>query len=60
MGLIQLLILLVVLGVGVYLLETYVPLAAPFKVIIRVIVVIFCVLLLLSTFGIVHVPMPKL
>ena len=55
---ITLILLLVVLGVGLYLIETYVPMAAPIKLIIRIVVVIFIVLLLLRAFGISDVPVP--
>ena len=56
---IQLILILVVLGVGLYLIETYVPLAAPIKLIIRVLVVIFCILILLRAFGISDVPVVR-
>ena len=55
---ITLLLLLVLLGVGLYLIETYVPMAAPIKLIIRIVVVIFIVLLLLRAFGVADVPVP--
>jgi hypothetical protein len=55
---ISLILLLVVLGVGLYLIETYVPMAAPIKLIIRIVVVIFIVLILLRAFGIADVPVP--
>jgi len=56
---ITLILLLVVLGVGLYLLETYVPMSPPFIVIIRVVVVIFVILLLLRAFGIGDVAIPR-
>jgi len=56
---ITLLLFLVVLGVGLYLIETYVPMAAPIKLIIRIVVVIFIVLLLLKAFGVADVPVPQ-
>lgn len=56
---ITLLLLLVILGVGLYLIETYVPMAAPIKLIIRVVVIIFIVLLLLRAFGIADVAVPR-
>lgn len=56
---ISLILLLVVLGVGLYLIETYVPMAAPIKLIIRIVVVIFIVLILLRAFGIADVPVPN-
>ena len=56
---ITLILLLVLLGVGLYLIETYVPMAAPIKLIIRIVVVIFIVLLLLRAFGVADVPVPR-
>ena len=56
---IYMILVLVLLGLGLYLLETYVPMAQPFKILIRVVVIIFCVLWLLKAFGIVDVPVPQ-
>jgi hypothetical protein len=56
---ITLILLLVILGVGLYLIENYVPMAAPVKLIIRIVVIIFIVLLLLRAFGIADVPVPQ-
>jgi len=53
---ITLLIVLVILGVCLYLVETYVPMAQPIKIIIRVVVVLFIVILLLNAFGIAGAP----
>jgi hypothetical protein len=50
--LITLVLALVVVGLCLYLLETYVPMAAPIKVVIRALVAIFFVLYLLNVFGI--------
>lgn len=50
------LIVLVIAGVCLYLLETYVPMADPIRVVIRVVVVLFLILYLLKLFGIVDVP----
>ena len=49
---IQLLVTLVVIGVVWYLIETYVPMAEPIKTIIRIVLILFLCLWLLSTFGI--------
>ena len=57
---IQLLVLLIVVGVALYLVNTYIPMAAPVKTIINVVVVLFLCLYLLSAFGIMDVPMPRL
>lgn len=56
---IGLILLLVVLGICLYLIETYVPMSPPIKVIIRVVIVLFSVLILLRAFGIVDVPVPR-
>jgi len=45
---ISLLIVLVIVGVLLYLVETYVPMAPPIKVIIRVITILLVVLWLLK------------
>lgn len=49
---ISLLIFLVVVGVCLYLVETYLPLSPPIKLAIRVIVVIFVIVYLLRLFGV--------
>ena len=50
---IQLLLTLVIIGVVWYLIETYVPMAEPIKTIIRIVLILFLCLWLLSTFGII-------
>ena len=57
---IQVLLVLIVVGVCLYLVQTYVPMAAPIKTIITVVVVIFLCLWLLQVFGIADVPAPNL
>ncbi len=54
---IEVLVVLVVVGVCLWLVETYVPLAEPIKTVIRVVLVLFLVVWILSAFGIVDVPM---
>lgn len=54
---IEVLVVLVVVGICWWLIDTYVPIAEPFKTIIRVVLVLFLVVWLLSAFGIVNVPM---
>lgn len=54
---IQLLIVLVVVGVVLYLINTYVPMAAPIKTILNVVVVLFVCIWLLRVTGIVDIPM---
>ena len=54
---IQLLVLLVVVGVVLYLINTYVPMAAPIKTILNVVVVLFVCIWLLRVTGVVDIPM---
>lgn len=53
MDIIPVIVVLVVLGVALYLIETYVPMAPGFKIVIRVIVILALCLYLLRAFGIV-------
>jgi len=53
-GLIQIVVVLVILGVIMWLVNTYIPMPAPFKTIIMVVVVIAVCLWLLSAFGILN------
>lgn len=57
---IQLIILLAVFGFLLYLLNTYVPMAPPFKAIINFVVVLILILYLLNVFGIGGPPLPRL
>jgi len=57
---IGLILTLVVLGLCLYLVETYIPMSPPIKMIIRIVVVIFLVLWLLRIFGISDVAIPRL
>jgi uncharacterized membrane-anchored protein len=59
MGLIQLIIILAVVGVLLYLVETYIPMAAPIKTLIRVVVILVIVLWLLRLF-VGDIPLPSL
>lgn len=56
---IGLILVLVVVGVILYLIETYVPMDPVLKTIIRVVVVICVCLYLLNVFGVVDMPIPK-
>ena len=47
------LIVFVVIGLCLWLAETYIPMAPPFKVVLRVIVVLILILWLLRSFGLV-------
>jgi len=60
MSLIGLLLILIVIGVALYLVETYVPMSPPIKVVIRVIVILVLVIWLLQIFGIVGPRVPRL
>lgn len=51
MSVIELLFLLVVIGVGLYLLNAHVPMAAPIKTILNVVVVLLVIAWLLELFG---------
>ena len=59
MGLIELIVLLTVVGVLLYLIETYVPMAAPIKLLIRIVVILVIVLWLVRAF-VGDVPLPRL
>jgi len=53
-------VVLVVVGVCWWLLDSYVPIAEPIKTIIRIVLVLFLIVWLLSVFGIVNVPLGRL
>jgi len=53
---ITLLIVIVIIGVGLYLVENYVPMAPPIKLVLRVVVILLLLLYLLRAFGIVDIP----
>lgn len=59
MGLIGLLIVLIVIGVLLWLVETQIPMAPPIKTIIRVVVILVVVLWLLQLF-VGDIPLPHL
>jgi len=60
MGLVQLLVALVILGVVLYMVNTYLPMAPPIKTLINVVVVLIVCLWLLSAFGIIpHSGIPR-
>lgn len=56
---ISLLVLLILVGVGLYLIEQ-IPMDASIKVIIRVVVILCVVLYLVSAFGLLDIPLPRL
>ena len=51
---IQVLIVLVILGVALWLVETYVPLSPPIRMIIRVVAILFALLYVLGALGVVR------
>jgi hypothetical protein len=53
MSLISLVVVLIVVGVLLYLVNTYIPMDAKIKMIINIVVVIVVVLWLLSVFGVI-------
>lgn len=57
---IHLIIWVALIGLIVYLVTTYIPMAQPFKVVIYVIAAIFVVLLLMSAFGLSDIPVPSM
>jgi hypothetical protein len=57
---IELLLILVICGVALYLIENFVPMSPPIKVVIRIVVVLFLVLILLRAFGIGDIAVPRL
>jgi len=52
MGLLQVVVILIVIGVGLWLVNTYIPMASPIKTIVNVVVILFVCLWLLQAFGI--------
>jgi hypothetical protein len=60
MSLIGLVLVLIVIGVALYLVETYIPMSPPIKVVIRVVVVLVLVLWLLQIFGVVGPSIPRI
>lgn len=54
MDIVQVLVVLVVVGVLLWLVQTYIPLAPPIRTIITVVVVLFVCIWLLGVFGIGH------
>jgi hypothetical protein len=57
---ITLLLTLIIIGVALYLVETYIPMSPPIKTVIRVIVVVILILWLLRVFGVSDVPVIQL
>lgn len=59
MGLIELIVLLVVVGVFLWIIDTQLPIAAPLKQLIRVVVIVVVVLYLVRIF-LGDIPLPRL
>jgi predicted membrane channel-forming protein YqfA (hemolysin III family) len=57
---IALILTLALLGLVVWLITTYIPMPAPFKTIIFIVAGICVVLYLMTAFGIVDLPIPRL
>ena len=58
---IALFVFIVLIGLGLYLVETYIPMAPPLKLVLRAVVVIVVVLYLWRVlFGGADVPLPRL
>lgn len=57
MPIISIVIVLVIVGLGLYLINNYVPMAGPIKTILNVVVVLVLCIWLLNAFGIVHIPL---
>ena len=55
---IAILITLVIVGVCLYLVNAYIPMAQPIKTVINVIVVLFLIIMLLNFAGIIHYHLP--
>jgi hypothetical protein len=51
---------IVLVGVILYLVETYVPMSPPFVTVLRIVVVVAIVLWLAQLFGLVDTPVPRL
>lgn len=51
MPLLNLVVLLIIIGVGMYLINRYVPMAEPYKTILNIVVIVVVCIWLLQTFG---------
>ena len=52
-GFLLALIMFIIIGVCLWLVETYIPMAQPFKIVLRIVVVLILVVWLLRSFGLV-------
>ena len=60
MPVLSLLVALIIVGVALYLINAYVPMAPPIKTIINVVVVLIVILWLLQVFGLFGGSVPRL
>jgi hypothetical protein len=51
---------LVIVGVILYLVETYIPMDAAIKMVIRIVIVICFIYWLIGVFGLVDIPVPRI
>lgn len=56
----MLILVLVILGVALYFIETYIPMSPPIKLLIRVVVIVVIVIWLLQIFGITGPTVPQI
>jgi hypothetical protein len=54
---IQLIVVLIVIGVLMWLVNTYIPMQPPFKTIVNVVAILLVALYVLNLFHVVHIPM---
>jgi hypothetical protein len=54
MSIVELLLLLILIGVGLYFVNRYIPMAAPIRTLVNIVVVLLVVLWLLEKFGLLH------
>jgi len=55
---IGLILTLALIGLCLYLIETYIPMAPPFKLLIRIVVVVLVILWLINVFGLARYDLP--
>ena len=60
MSLIGLILVLALIGLALYLIETYIPMSPPIKLVIRIVVIIVVVLWLLQLIGFVGPSVPRI
>lgn len=56
MTLVNILVVFVVIGLALYLINTYIPMAPPIKNIMNIVVILIVLLWVLELFGILHTP----